>query len=120
VLCPFVSHRDPAYFPQPDHFLPDRWSDNQPSPFVYFPFGGGGHACVGRALALAAIRAAVRGLLARYDLVLAGEQEVDWRLHIVFMPRTDPVFAIHSAASAGPGGGGQLRGPVAALLKLDI
>jgi cytochrome P450 len=119
VLCPFVSHRDPRYFPQPGHFMPDRWQNIQPSPFVYFPFGAGGHSCVGRALALSAIRAAVSRLLARYDLVLAGADELDWRLHIIFMPRADPRFAIRSA-SAPPERGGPLRGPVAALLQLDI
>jgi len=120
VMCPFVSHRDPEYFPRPDHFVPDRWMGNPPSPFVYFPFGGGGHSCVGRTLALTVMRVAVSSLLARYDLVLAGDQEMDWRLHIIFMPRTDPLFAIQSTANVGARERGQLRGPVASLLKLDI
>jgi cytochrome P450 len=119
VLCPFVSHRDPEYFASPDAFVPDRWRDNTVSPFVYFPFGGGGHSCVGRALALSAIRAAATGLLSRFDLVLAGEQEVDWRLHIIFMPRADPLFAIRSAAEATTHRGMRLQGPIAVLLNLD-
>jgi cytochrome P450 len=119
VLCPFVSHRDPKYFVRPDHFVPDRWNGTTPSPFVYFPFGGGGHSCVGRALALSAIRAAVTGLLSRYDLVLADEREVDWRLHIIFMPRADPLFAIRSAEVATMERGNRLHGPVAALVNLD-
>jgi cytochrome P450 len=118
VLCPFVSHRDPEYFPHPDRFTPDRWTDCAPSPFVYFPFGAGGHSCVGRALALSAIRAAIGPILARYDLVLACEQEVDWRLHIIFMPSTDPLFAIQAVESACPANP-VLRGPVAAMLHLD-
>jgi cytochrome P450 len=119
VLCPFVSHRDPGYFRSPDHFMPDRWKDNPPSPFVYFPFGGGGHSCVGRALALSAIRTAVSALLTRYDLTLAGDQDVDWRLHIIFMPRVDPLFAIEPIAGSAPVSAGKLRGPIAALLHLD-
>ena len=119
VLCPFVSHRDHEYFPQPNDFKPDRWSRTVPSPFVYFPFGAGGHACVGRALALSTIRAALTCLLARYDLVLAGDQEIDWRLHIIFMPRVDPLFAIHSPSSSSPVASGTLGGPVAAMIRLD-
>lgn len=120
VLCPFVSHRDPEYFPQPERFIPDRWRASAPSPFVYFPFGAGGHSCVGRTLALSAIRAVVSDILAQYDIVLAGEQEVDWRLHIIFMPSTDPLFAIQPVASARPANPGRLLGPVAAMLQLDI
>jgi cytochrome P450 len=119
VLCPFVSHRDPQYFRHPDHFMLDRWRERPPSPFVYFPFGAGGHACVGRAVALSAIRAAVNGLLTSYDLVLAGDQDVDWRLHIIFMPRLDPEIAVELANSSVPTRAGTLRGPIAGLLHLD-
>ena len=90
-----------------------------PSPFVYFPFGAGGHACVGRALALSTIRAALTCLLARYDLVLAGDQEIDWRLHIIFMPRVDPLFAIHSPCELIPCREWNTWGPVAAMIRLD-
>lgn len=120
VLCPFVSHRDPECFPQPNCFMPDRWQGSAPSPFLYFPFGAGGHSCVGRALALSVIRAAVSGILAEYDLILAGEQEVDWRLHIIFMPSTDPLFAIQSVVRASHLVPGRLRGPIADMLQLDI
>ena len=120
VLCPFVSHRDPEYFPQPDRFMPDRWLGPVPSPFVYFPFGAGGHSCVGRTLALSTIRAAVDRILARHDPVLAFDQEVDWRLHIIFMPSTEPLFAIKPVANAYPVDEGRLRGPIAAMLQLDF
>ena len=120
VVCPFVSHRDPEYFPQPDDFKPDRWSRTAPSPFVYFPFGAGGHSCVGRALALSAIRAALTCLLPRYDLVLAGDQEVDWRLHIIFMPRVDPFVRNPLPRELLPGREWNTAGPVGAILRLDI
>jgi cytochrome P450 len=120
VLCPFVSHRDPRCFAQPDRFKPARWSQSAPSPFVYFPFGAAGHSCVGRALALSVIRAVVSRVLADYDVVLAGDQDVDWRLHIIFMPSSDPVCAVRPVTSARPADGGRLQGPVASLLQLDI
>jgi len=49
-LSPFVSHRDPRFFPNPEHFDPDRWSDEQKAArprFSYFPFSGGPRQCLG-------------------------------------------------------------------------
>ena len=89
-------------------------------PFIYFPFGAGAHSCVGRTLALSAIRAAVSRIVGQCDLVLADEQDVDWRLQIIFMPDPDPVFSIQPVAGAWPVRAGRLRGPVANMLQLDI
>jgi cytochrome P450 len=116
MLCPFVAHRDPARFSEPDHFLPERWVSARPSPFEYLPFGAGGHACAGRALASALIASVLAALLPRHDLVLADEQAIDWRLHIQLLPRVDPVMRIRSPTSrARPGA--VWRGCVADLVR---
>ena len=115
ILCPWVTHRDARIFPEPDAFRPSRWRDARPSPFEYLPFGGGGHLCAGRGLALELMKAVLSFLVARYDLVLAGDQEVDWRVHIMFMPRNDPAFLIRTPEASQEGG--TLRGPLAALLS---
>ena len=65
VLCPLLAHRDPAKFSDPAAFLPSRWERANPSPFDYFPFGGGGHACIGRAFALPLIKLVLSFLLGR-------------------------------------------------------
>lgn len=114
VLSPFVAHRDPERFPRPQQFLPSRWLQSRPSPFEYFPFGAGGHACVGRGLALRLMHATLTFLIARHDLLLDGDQEIDWRLHIMFMPANDPSMLVHPAGTSTVGG--NLGGPVGALL----
>ena len=118
VLCPFLAHREPGPFPRPDVFLPSRWAAARPSPYEYFPFGGGGHSCVGRHLALYVIKAALSLLLPRYDIVLDGDQEIDWRIHIMLTPRNDPAVKL-LAPDAPPAQAGRLRGPVAELISLD-
>ncbi|MGH9176729.1 MAG: cytochrome P450, partial [Vicinamibacterales bacterium] len=52
-LCPYVMHRHPRYFPDPERFDPDRFGeDAQERPkLAYFPFGSGPHTCIGEALA---------------------------------------------------------------------
>jgi cytochrome P450 len=51
LLSPYVSHRNPAIFPDPETFAPDRWSAEPPPSFAYFPFGGGSRVCIGEAFA---------------------------------------------------------------------
>ena len=121
VLCPFVAHRDPDVFAQADRFLPSRWQDESPSPFEYFPFGAGGHLCVGRHAATYLIKEALAYLLPRFDLALDGDQEIDWRLHIMFMPQDDPIMSVTRTDSSAPTSdrGGKLLGPVGDLLRWD-
>ncbi|HYY98078.1 MAG TPA: cytochrome P450 [Pyrinomonadaceae bacterium] len=118
VLCPFLAHRDAERFPRPDEFLPSRWDTLRPSPFEYFPFGAGGHACVGRLLATHLIRESLASLLPRYDLSLSEDQEIDWRIHIIFLPRSEPAVTV-SAAEAPATKPGRLLGPVGELIVLN-
>jgi len=46
-LSPYVTQRNPRWFPDPDAFLPDRWTAAAPLKFSYFPFGGGAKMCIG-------------------------------------------------------------------------
>ncbi|MGI0052006.1 MAG: cytochrome P450, partial [Nitrososphaeraceae archaeon] len=54
LMSQYVMHRNQIYFPQPDDFYPDRWTDefkkNLPR-FSYYPFGGGIRSCVGEPFA---------------------------------------------------------------------
>jgi cytochrome P450 len=118
VLSPFHAHRDDERFPQPKRFLPSRWSTVKPSSFEYFPFGAGGHACVGRHLAVYLIKAALALMLPRHELVLAGNQEIDWRIHIMLMPRSDPLMTISAPGGLGSRAG-KLLGPICDLISLD-
>jgi cytochrome P450 family 135 len=44
-------HRDPAGFPAPDAFRPERWSSGAANERLFLPFGGGARRCIGEALA---------------------------------------------------------------------
>jgi len=54
ILCPFVTHRDSRWFPNPGVFDPMRWTVEARSGrprFSYFPFSAGSRACLGEAFA---------------------------------------------------------------------
>ncbi|HVG35271.1 MAG TPA: cytochrome P450 [Pyrinomonadaceae bacterium] len=118
VLSPFLAHRDAERFPRPTEFLPSRWNALRPAPYEYFPFGAGGHACVGRQLAMYLIKATLALMMPRYELLLADDQEIDWRIHIQFMPRNEPLMRVCAAGDSNLRAG-KMLGPICELISLD-
>jgi cytochrome P450 len=54
VVCPYITHRDPEYFPEPEKFDPDRWLPERAKDshkYAYYPFGGGVRKCIGEPFA---------------------------------------------------------------------
>lgn len=54
LMSQWVAHRQAKYFPNPQLFLPERWTaefeKNLPK-FAFFPFGGGNRVCIGEGFA---------------------------------------------------------------------
>lgn len=54
-VSPFVMHRRPAWFPDPERFDPDRWTPERERAlpkYAYLPFGGGPRVCIGNGFAM--------------------------------------------------------------------
>jgi len=57
LVSPYVTHHDPALWPDPEGFDPQRFdpegggADGRPR-YAYFPFGGGPHLCIGAGFAM--------------------------------------------------------------------
>lgn len=60
IIVPiYAMHRDPAVFPDPENFVPERFSDENVEsikPYTYLPFGAGPRNCVGMRLALQSVK----------------------------------------------------------------
>ncbi|XP_076618276.1 cytochrome P450 6k1-like [Colletes latitarsis] len=64
-------HYDPEYFPEPNKFDPDRFTDEnkQKRPnFVYFPFGEGPHICIGLRLGLMQSKLGIVQFLRKFEV----------------------------------------------------
>ena len=54
LISPWLLHRDPQLFPNPERFDPDRWSGQQTHRprYAYLPFGAGPRQCIGNGFAI--------------------------------------------------------------------
>jgi cytochrome P450 len=71
----FLSHRHPAYWPDPHRFDPERFSSEkvrQRPPYIYMPFGGGPRNCIGTAFAQVEAKVVLARILQKYALRFAG------------------------------------------------
>jgi cytochrome P450 len=76
LLSPYVVHRDPSYYPDPERFDPERFDEKarrgRPR-YAYFPFGGGPRVCIGRTLATQQCTLVLARMAQRVRLELSGE-----------------------------------------------
>ena len=71
LLSPYLTHRHPAVWEEPERFDPDRFAPTRAASrpaFAYFPFGGGPRRCIGSALAIAEMQSIVAQVAQSYRL----------------------------------------------------
>lgn len=82
LMMQYVSHRNPAYFPDPEKFDPERFSpgrrDSIPK-YAYFPFGLGPRFCIGEGFAKleAIILVVMIGRRFDFEQVRSGEAKLE-------------------------------------------
>ncbi|GAA5149261.1 cytochrome P450 [Pseudonocardia eucalypti] len=85
VVSPFVNHRLPEYWSDPDAFDPERFAphrrEDQSHEYAWIPFGGGVHKCIGLHYGTLQMKAVMHQVLRRYRWRLAEGHapEVLWR-----------------------------------------
>ena len=82
-----LAHSDPALYPEPERFRPERFLERKFSPFEYLPFGGGARRCLGAAFALYEMKVVLGSLLAAHRFSLAHDRPIrSVRRHVTMAP----------------------------------
>ncbi len=89
VISPWVMHRDPRYFEDPETFDPDRWAGDAARKlpkYAYFPFGGGPRLCIGQSFARMEIVLVLAAIAQRFEFGLVEGQQIKPRPSITLRP----------------------------------
>ncbi len=83
----YLVHHNPRVWPDPHRFDPARFLHAKPSPYAFFPFGGGVRRCIGMAFALYEMQVVLATALSRVRLRPAPGRRVKLvRRSITFAP----------------------------------
>lgn len=82
----YLVHSDPDTWPDPERFDPTRFLDKKPTPYTYFPFGGGLRRCIGEAFALYEMRIVLATILRELEPVATVTHVREQRRNITITP----------------------------------
>jgi cytochrome P450 len=96
VLCPYVTHRHPGFWENPEGFDPERFTPERSANrhrMAYFPFAAGPRKCVGESFAMMELQLVVAMVAQRFRLDLVPGQLVFPQPTISLRPR-DPLLMV--------------------------
>jgi cytochrome P450 len=85
LLSPYLLHRHPLYWKEPDAFRPERFDAEHESErprFAYIPFAAGPRHCIGESLALYEMLMHLYKVARHYRLTLASDEPIELEAQI--------------------------------------
>jgi cytochrome P450 len=85
MLSPYILHRHPQFWKEPDAFRPERFAPDHEAErprFAYMPFAAGPRHCIGESLALYEMLMHLYKVARRYRLTYASDRPVELEAQI--------------------------------------
>ncbi|NP_001165996.1 cytochrome P450 6AQ5 [Nasonia vitripennis] len=96
VILPMRTlHLDPQYFPNPDQWDPERFSEENKKnivPFTYFPFGEGPRSCIGTRLGYIQTKLGILNFISKYEVTTLKETNVKIDKLNIFTQAEDGIY----------------------------
>ncbi|KAM8707399.1 hypothetical protein ACLKA7_011479 [Drosophila subpalustris] len=90
VISLYGIHRDPEYFPEPDKYDPNRFTEESKNynPIAYMPFGEGPRICIAQRMGRINSKLAVVKILQNFNIEVMGKRELEFQADgIALMPK---------------------------------
>jgi unspecific monooxygenase len=121
MFSPYLVHRDPRWWPDPNVFDPGRWQapSETRSPHTFIPFGAGPRVCFGMHLGMYQMVTAASHLAMNYALDLVTVVDVTTSPGALLVPRAcrARITPLGATAGADPGSRAGVRQPTGSLVE---
>lgn len=90
MACQWTAHRNPQFFPEPETFNPDRWTNGLAKQLpmgAYFPFSLGGRVCLGKAFGMMELVLVLATITQKFQFKSASARRVEFFLSITLRPK---------------------------------
>jgi cytochrome P450 len=87
--CLYLAQHNPAVFPEPEKFRPERFMNGEGYDLSFFPFGVGNRTCIGRPFVLQQMVLILSTLISHSDLMLASGYEAQPTRRLVLIVPQD-------------------------------
>lgn len=92
IFSPYLVHRHPAFWDDPDAFRPERFSPENESSrhkFAYFPFGGGPRLCIGSSFALMEMQLILATLIRTFSFTPQSDSDPGYNYSLTLRPASE-------------------------------
>ena len=100
ALCPYVTHRHPGFWDNPEGFEPERFAPEaarRRHRMAFFPFSGGPRRCIGEGFALLQLPLVVAMVAQRYRLSLLPARPAEVEAAVTLRPRAPLLMRVERA-----------------------
>jgi cytochrome P450 len=96
-ICPYLLHRHPAFWSEPEAFRPERFAAADAAErhrFSYIPFAVGPRHCIGEGLAMFEMLVHVQRMSRRFRLIRADDQPIELEAQVNLRPRSNLMMTV--------------------------